>query len=316
MSRVTCVEICAGAGGQALGLERAGFAHVSLVEFDKDACSTLRLNRPDWDVIEADVRTVKGTDLSSSPNGLDLLAGGIPCPPFSVAGKGLGKDDDRDLFPEVLRLLEELQPRALMIENVKGLMSSRFSSYRREIEFELNARGFEVAVWDVFEACQFGVPQRRPRSILVAFASGLSTGFLPPEPTEPAPTVGDTLLPLLGDWNDRHQWAAGAQEIAPTLVGGSRRHGGADLGPTGAKRAWARLGVNGHLIANELPPRAHSGPITLTVEHAAALQSFPEDWVFVGGKTSRYRQVGNAFPPPVAEAFGRALLSVLSFERR
>lgn len=312
MSRATCVEICAGAGGQALGLEQAGFTHTSLVEFDRDACATLRLNRPGWNVIEADVRTVNGMRLLNSSHDLDLLAGGIPCPPFSVAGKGLGKFDDRDLFPEVLRLLEELRPRALMIENVKGLMSTRFSSYRSEIESELNSRGFEIAVWDVFEASRFGVPQRRPRSVLVAFPKGLSINFVPPGPTAPPPTVGDTLLPLLGDWRHRHLWAAGAQEIAPTLVGGSRKHGGADLGPTGAKRAWARLGVNGHLIANELPARAHSGPITLTVEHAAALQSFPEHWAFVGGKTSRYRQVGNAFPPPVAEAFGKALLRALS----
>lgn len=314
MSRATCVEICAGAGGQALGLEQAGFAHVSLVEYDRDACATLRRNRPEWNVIEADVRTVDGTNLLNPRQRLDLLAGGIPCPPFSVAGKGLGKEDDRDLFPEVLRLLEELQPRALMIENVKGLMSSRFSSYRNEIEFELKTRGFQISVWDVFEASQFGVPQRRPRSVLVAFAAGSPVDFVLPKPSLPPPTVGDTLLPLLGEWRHRHRWAAGAQEIAPTLVGGSRKHGGADLGPTGAKRAWARLGVNGHLIANELPPRAHSGPITLTVEHAAALQSFPEDWVFLGGKTSRYRQVGNAFPPPVAEAFGKALMGVLSPE--
>src|SRR5208282_2943112 len=105
---LTCLEICAGAGGQSLGLEQAGFGHVAAVEIDPDACATLRRNRPGWDV--------------------DLLAGGVPCPPFSIAGKQLGADDERDLFPQALRLVEECEPAAVMLENVRGLATARFAA--------------------------------------------------------------------------------------------------------------------------------------------------------------------------------------------
>src|SRR6266516_1278663 len=113
----TVFEICAGAGGQAIGLEAAGFECAAVVEVDRHACETLRLNRPSWKVIENDVRQVDGT----SYRGVDLLAGGVPCPPFSIAGKQLGADDERDLFPQALRLAEECEPAAVLLENVRGL---------------------------------------------------------------------------------------------------------------------------------------------------------------------------------------------------
>src|SRR5579862_4183887 len=120
---LTSVEICAGAGGQALGLEQAGFAHEAVVELDADACETLRRNRgADWKVNQDDVANVDGRAYA----GIDLLAGGVPCPPFSIAGKQLGHDDERDLFPQALRLVEEAQPRAVLLENVRGLAASRF----------------------------------------------------------------------------------------------------------------------------------------------------------------------------------------------
>ena len=112
------IEICAGAGGQALGLEQAGFDHVALVEIEPPACATLRLNRPSWNVIEGDVHEFSASEYRGE---VDLLAGGVPCPPFSVAGKQLGAEDERDLFPEALRLISECDPRAVMIENVKGI---------------------------------------------------------------------------------------------------------------------------------------------------------------------------------------------------
>ncbi len=105
-SGLTCVEICAGAGGQALGLEWAGFEALAHVEYDRHACATLRLNRPKWNVIEGDVREFSAKQFK----GIDLLAGGVPCPPFSVAGKQLGANDERDLFPEALRLVSECKP--------------------------------------------------------------------------------------------------------------------------------------------------------------------------------------------------------------
>src|SRR5262245_60238388 len=119
MGAYTSVEICAGAGGQALGLEQAGFSHLACVELDPYACETLRLNRRDrWSVVEHDVRTWK-----PAPEcvGISLLAGGVPCPPFSLAGKQRGRDDERDLFPAMLDLVDKLNPRAVVIENVRGL---------------------------------------------------------------------------------------------------------------------------------------------------------------------------------------------------
>jgi DNA (cytosine-5)-methyltransferase 1 len=126
---LTCLEICAATGGQSLRLEQAGFAHAAAVEIDPDACATLRLNRPDWTVIEQDVHHFKGVDY----RGVDLFAGGVPCPPFSIAGKQLGADDERDLFPQALRLVEECEPTAVMLENVRGLSTARFAHYREQV---------------------------------------------------------------------------------------------------------------------------------------------------------------------------------------
>src|SRR5258708_19115949 len=131
MHELTCLEICAGAGGQSLGLEQADFTHVAAVEIDPDACETLRWNRQHtWHVIEKDVHHFDG---SPYRGGVDLLAGGVPCPPFSVAGKQLGSDDERDLFPEALRLVGECEPTAVMLENVRGLSATRFDTYREQL---------------------------------------------------------------------------------------------------------------------------------------------------------------------------------------
>ncbi len=126
---LTCLEICAGAGGQSIGLEQAGFTHAAAVELDPDACTTLRLNRPGWKIVEQDVHYFDGGGYP----GVDLLAGGVPCPPFSIAGKQLGADDERDLFPQALRLVQECQPAAIMLENVRGLSTARFAGYRDQV---------------------------------------------------------------------------------------------------------------------------------------------------------------------------------------
>ena len=124
------LEMCAGAGGQALGLETAGFDHAALVELEPAACATLRLNRPYWNVIEDDLRSFDGR----SYQGIDLLAGGVPCSPFSKAGNQLGANDERDLFPTAIRLVDECRPQALMLEFVLGLLDSVFDDYRINIE--------------------------------------------------------------------------------------------------------------------------------------------------------------------------------------
>jgi DNA (cytosine-5)-methyltransferase 1 len=311
---MTCLEICAGAGGQSLGLEQAGFAHTAAVEIDPDACATLRMNRPGWKVVEQDVHHFDG----HPHRGVDLLAGGVPCPPFSIAGKQLGADDERDLFPQALRLVEESQPTAVMLENVRGLSGARFAGYRDQVLGRLHELGYS-ADWQVLNACEFGVPQLRPRFILVAMRAGVYEHFTWPSAVRTPPTVGETLRGLMaaGGWAGAGAWAERANGIGPTLVGGSRKHGGPDLGPTRAREAWLRLGVDGKGLADAPPGPAH--PLShlprLTLPMAAAIQGFPPSWLFSGRKTAGYRQIGNAFPPPVAHAVGDSIRSAIQAAR-
>lgn len=303
---LSAVEICAGAGGQALGLHQAGFAHAAAVEIDKDACETLRLNRPEWRIFEQDLRT-----FSARPfRGVDLLAGGVPCPPFSMAGKQLGPDDERDLFPEALRLVDECRPSAVLLENVRGLASDKFASYREGILKRLTELGY-VCSWRLVNSSDFGVPQLRPRFLLVALRPNAAMHFKWPSISSAKPLVGDVVSDLMGagGWPGVQQWAKKAAAIAPTVVGGSKKHGGPDLGPTRARAAWKELGVDGLGIANEPPgpdfPR--TAMPKLTVRMVARIQGFPDHWQFSGRKTAAYRQVGNAFPPPVARAVGASI---------
>ncbi|MEU5202145.1 DNA cytosine methyltransferase [Streptomyces pseudogriseolus] len=387
-SPLTSIEICAGAGGQAVGLHNAGFDHRALVEWDPHAVATLRANVgswPGWDVEKAssirpmDVKDFLDSEefasLNLQPGELDLLAGGVPCPPFSLAGHRLGPDDERDLFPAALDIIDALRPKAVMIENVRGILEPPevFIKYRTSILDTLRRYGYRVPtidpdlsanaqdvvmrkVWRRLDARHFGVPQLRPRAILVAIHEDaislngpefqwplslkgsqaavfeeLKDSMLARcqqfwdknqygEPAGPGERTGETVF---HDWVEKVTKAkAAGKTVAPTLVGGSRKHGGADLGPTRAKRAWEDLGVNGMGIANDPdscdPERdlfRPTGPM-LTVTQAAIIQGFPEYWKFQGRKTARYRQVGNAFPPPVAEAVGRAIAAVLRPEHR
>ncbi len=301
-------EICAGGGGQALGLEAAGFDCAAAVEILPIACETLRTNRPGWKVIQSDVRDVGGTNFS----GVDLLAGGVPCPPFSIAGKQLGANDDRDLFPEALRLASEIRPRAIMLENVPGFASEKFRDYRRALFAKLRRMGYEPD-FRILNARDFGVPQLRPRCIIVALRKDDVRSFRWPEGSTAPPSVGETLADLMSSrgWPGASLWQEGANGIAPTVVGGSTKHGGPDLGPTRARKEWARLGVDGLGIANE-PPGLDFDPKAapkLTVRMVARIQGFPDHWTFAGKKTAAYRQVGNALPPPVAEGVARAILA-------
>ncbi|MER7919967.1 MULTISPECIES: DNA (cytosine-5-)-methyltransferase [unclassified Streptomyces] len=385
---LTSVEICAGAGGQAVGLHNAGFDHLALLEWDPHAVETLRANVGDWPGwSEERAKALRSADVREflKPGGvgnpgiekkqLGLLAGGVPCPPFSLAGKRLGKDDERDLFPDALRIVDELMPEAVMIENVRGILEPPevFIDYRRDILGNLRDLGYVVPdikaswsaekqdlamrkVWRRIDASNFGVPQLRPRAILVVIREDVleESGheFVWPSRVEgKQATVVDELAASMErrckkfwtknkdgerakpgertgkdvyqDWLRKASRAAEiGRGVAPTLVGGSKKHGGADLGPTRAKRAWEALGVDGMGIANDPdncdPERdlfRPAGPM-LTVEQAALIQGFPADWKFQGKKTARYRQVGNAFPPPVAEAVGRAIAAVLRPEHR
>lgn len=306
---LTSLEICAGAGGQALGLEMAGFDHVSLVELDTSACHTLRLNRPHWRVTEGDLKDYSALDLF----GIDLLAGGVPCPPFSKAGRQLGEQDERDLFPEAIRLVDEARPKAVMLENVRGLLDSVFDDYRAKIILDLKKLGY-AAQWRLLNASEYGVSQLRPRVIFVALRNDLAGDFSWPEPHSQSPmSVGELLHDLMAEnaWRGVTAWRERACDIAPTLVGGSKKHGGPDLGPTRAKRAWASLGVDGKGLADGAPMADFVGMPRLTVRMTARIQGFPDDWQFSGKKTAAYRQIGNAFPPPVAAAVGSSIHSAI-----
>lgn len=313
-SHPTVLELCAGGGGQTIGLELAGFECVGAVEIDSHACCTLRLNRPQLRVIEGDIKGVRAKEFS----GVDLVSAGVPCPPFSIAGKQLGADDDRDLFPEALRIIRECRPRAVLLENVPGFAAAKFESYRQNLISNLKRLGYSVG-WRVLQAADYGVPQLRPRFVLVGLLHQYADFFRWPSASrDRAPTVGEALYDLMasGGWSGAMNWHKNADRIAPTVVGGSKKHGGPDLGPTRAKAQWRLLGVDGMGIANEAP--AADFPIDafprLTVRMVARLQSFPDSWQFFGKKTAAYRQVGNAFPALVAKAVATAIRTALELE--
>jgi len=312
MAKLSCIEICAGAGGQALGLEKAGFEPEALVEIEGPCRDTLHHNRPGWNVLDGDQADLKLFD-GTPYKGIDLLAGGVPCPPFSKAGKQLGKDDERDLFPEAIRLVGECSPRAVMLENVSGFLEATFEGYRKELKKQLEAMDYDVD-WRLLNASDFGVSQLRPRVVIVAISKAVHGGFVWPEPHRRRPmSVGKLLRKQMAScgWSGADEWAEKANKIAPTIVGGSKKHGGPDLGPVRAKRAWAALGVDGMGIADGVPGPDFVGMPRLTVPMVARIQGFPVSWHFTGKKTPAYRQVGNAFPPPVACAVATQIAKCL-----
>ena len=307
---LTTVELCAGSGGQALGLHSAGFYPFALVDNDQSCVATLRENFKGVNVYLEDIKIWNARPFE----GVDLLAAGLPCPPFSKAGKQLGSDDERNLFPAILDIISQVKPRGIMIENVPGLLEPRFEEFRSNFQEQLRKMGYTSA-WKLLNACDYGVSQLRPRVVLVALKKDLASDFSWSRHIESnPPTVGETLYDLMAEngWKKVDEWKQKANKIAPTLVGGSKKHGGPDLGPTRAKKAWASLGVNGHLIAQSAPQPDFDGNPYLTVKMCARLQGFPDSWFFSGKKTAAYRQVGNAFPPPVAASVGRELFRVLT----
>lgn len=318
-SPLQVVEICAGAGGQSLGLHRAGFGHALAVELDAYAAATLRANTT-WKVAEGDVADI-GVWSPADYAGIDLLAGGVPCPPFSIAGKQLGSSDERDLFAWAVEQVGVMRPRAVLLENVRGLGTNRFAGYRQRILDRLAEFGYS-ADWRLLNSSDYGVPQLRPRFVLIAMRPEDAAYFRWPEPQPATVTVGSLLRDLMGanGWPHVDEWVELANGIGPTLVGGSKKHGGADLGPSRAKAGWAKLGVDGRGVADSAPgsdaPRPSVAPPKLTIPMVARLQGWSDEseWQFAGRKTAQYRQIGNAFPPPVAEAIGRSIRSALIHE--
>lgn len=232
---------------------------------------------------------------------------------LAIAGKQLGKQDERDLFPEALRMIKQCKPKAFMLENVRGILASKFVQYRLTLLKRLKLMGY-TCDWKLLNSSDYGVSQLRPRAILVGFIDDLINHFTWPTKKEhQSIPVGELLYEEMASlgWERAKDWKKQANTIAPTLVGGSKKHGGADLGPSRARAAWLELGLNGGGLAETPPINGFEGNPKLTLKMTALVQGFPKDWNFVGKKTPAYRQVGNAFPPPVAEAMGKSIIKAL-----
>ncbi|MFF0560204.1 DNA cytosine methyltransferase [Streptomyces sp. NPDC004266] len=321
MSALTFVDICAGAGGLALGLERAGFEPTLLLDEDADACRTLRTNRPHWNVLQTDLLDLDPGEHPESYD-VDLLSAGLPRVKSSATTARARSGKEEELLRAAVYLAHAVRPRALVIENVPTLVDpDRFRDFHEFARAELEHLGYEFN-WLLLNAADFGVPQDRRQGVLVAIRKKWFQAFQPPSPTVTDHTsLGEALAPSMRSrgWKDADRWAAQAIGVAPTLVGGSKNRGGADLGPTGSKRKWEKMGVNAHTLGDEIPGAdfvwapdvGREGLVKITVDQAALLQGFPETWEITGRKTARYRQVGHASPPPVGEALGRAVARAL-----
>jgi site-specific DNA-cytosine methylase len=311
-SAPTVLELCAGAGGEAIGLDAAGFRHVGLVEIDPDAAATMRHNRPEWPVIEADLRKA---DLSAL-RGVDLLAGGVPCQPYSQAGKSLGAHDERDLFPQALKLVRKLRPKAIMLENVTGTQHVGNAVNRLRILSKLSSLGYD-AEWRILAGTDFGLPQKRRRAILVGFQRGTMHRFRWPTPLEkPAPTVGEALYDLMAanGWKHVDAWKERANGYAPTLIGGSQSKSGIDLAQQKSRESWLRIGIdpNGRTRSAPGPNAPADHTPKLTIEMMARIQGFPKDWKFQGVDLQQFHQIANAFPPAMAQAVGLSIMRALT----
>ncbi|MET7935949.1 DNA cytosine methyltransferase [Streptomyces sp. NPDC005322] len=305
-----------------MGLESAGFAPVALIERNRHACDTLRANRLGWRVLEMDLRDFIAHEHPYAYD-VDLLAAGLPRVKSPAAVKRAEDRYERELLEATVWLASEVRPRAVLIENVPALITDdAFVDVRAFIRLELEHLGY-VLHWQTLNAVEFGLAQDRKLGLLVALRAEAAERFRWPEPlAAPAPTVGAVLWKSMAarGWRGAAAWAAQADRRAPAIVGGSERRGGGDLGPTGTKMAWARMGINGGGIGDEVPDADYqwdpNGPVKsfpkLTVEQVAILQGFPPHWTLRGGKTARYRQLGHASPPPVAQALGQRIAASLS----
>ncbi|MBX4949600.1 DNA (cytosine-5-)-methyltransferase [Rhizobium binae] len=322
--KLNALELCAGAGGMSLGLERAGFRHVALFEFDKDAAATLRRNRPNWEVFTDDIRTVDFRRYRDQD--IALVAGGLPCQPYSQEGKKLGKSDPRDLLPEAVRIVREVRPRAFLFENVVGLLHARHSGHLADVLRGFRKAGYHTEIHRL-EVSDFGIAQSRTRILIVGLNKKYAGAFrLPPAFPSRRANLGDALVDLMSEngWLGAAKWAREMREHpivdrdgnivaygaqASTLVtsrGKRRKNAGV---------AWDGLGFDMSKLSNHAPTNeqaaAEGFKPELTMRMKARLQNFPDDYAFSGGKGSVSRQIGNAVPPRLAQIAGLALFGAM-----
>ncbi|MFD7287296.1 DNA cytosine methyltransferase [Streptomyces sp. NPDC059863] len=321
MKRLRSVDVCAGAGGLALGLEQAGFDPVLVLDNKPVACETLSMNRRSWNVLQMDLLDFDPVEHQETYD-VDLLSAGLPRVKSSATQGRQESENELRLLEATVLLLHAMQPRALLIENVPELLDApEFAGFRDFIRQELEHLGYSFS-WFVLNAADFGVPQERKQGVLVALKEGGSRAYQPPQANvQHHITAGQALHASMSarGWTGADAWARGADRVAPTLVGGSDNRGGADLGLSGTKRTWARMGINGNALSDEVPgpdgiqeSDTSGSPLKkLTVAQTAILQNFPDDWCFAGRKTARARQIGHASPPAVGRALGKSIAEAL-----
>lgn len=329
--KFTNVELFAGAGGLALGLENAGFDNILANDFDKDSCKTLNHNRPDWNVLCEPVEELAEKDLTKMLNikrgELDLLSGGYPCQSFSYAGKRLGLNDVRGtMFYYYAKILEQLKPKMFLAENVKGLVSHDGGKTLATMIRVFEEIGYKVQ-YKVLNAWDYGVAEKRERIVIIGIRNDLNIEFSYPEPHEYKPVLKDVLknvpksegatypqskkevfdlVPPGGCWRDL------PEDIAREYMKGSYGLGG---GKTGMAR---RMSWNEPSLTILCSPcmkqtdRCHPDETRpFTVRESARIQSFPDDWEFCGSMLNKYKQIGNAVPVNFAKEIGLAIVKTL-----
>lgn len=321
--RPRVLELCAGGGGLALGLERAGFEHVALIEFNKHAAATLRRNRPEWNVVEDDVRKVDFTQYRSR---IDLLAGGLPCTPFTTVGEKKGKEDENDLMMEGVRAVGEIAPKAFAFENVEGLLHSKHSDYVAALLRRFSKAGYVTDIHRI-NTRDYGVAQDRSRIMIVGFRKDLAGVFrMPPKFPEMARNMGDVLADLMGanGWSGVDDWIRMMRERPEFDRFGKQIGVGALSDTIRGYQGSAQQGEAHRALKNGVSyaPPAKAAPTNedasregfvpgLTNRMRARLQDFPDAWEFAGGLASVADQIGNAVAPSMANAMGLALMSAL-----
>ena len=323
---ITGIELFAGAGGLALGLEQAGINNVAFIEFDKVCCETLKENRPEWNVICDDIHNVDFTPYK----GVDFVSGGFPCQAFSYAGKKLGFEDTRGtLFHEYARCLKEVQPKMFLAENVRGLVSHDHGRTLETILSVFSSLGYTVQT-KILNACYLGVPQKRERIVIIGIRNDLvnEIHYTFPEPEKEWTTLREglkdcpvsqgqayserkkavlDLVPPGGCWVDL------PEDIAKEYMGKSYYSGG------GRRGMARRISWDEPCLTLTCSPsqkqteRCHPDETRpFTVREYARIQSFPDDWDFVGGLTDQYKQIGNAVPVEMARRIGVSIVNALS----
>lgn len=329
------IELFAGCGGLALGMEKAGFDSVLLNEIDSDACETLRKNRPNWNVVEGDIAKI---NFSKFKNKIDIVSGGFPCQAFSYAGKKLGFEDTRGtLFFEFARAIKEVNPLIFIAENVRGLLKHDEGKTLKSIKSLIDEIGYHLVEPRVLKAIFYQVPQKRERLFLIGIRKDISdkAAFNWPSPYKRIMTLRDALKAgelYLTDVPKApgQQYPQRKKEILSKVpAGGYWRDLPFDMqkeymkksfylggGKTGMARrlSWDEPSLTLTTSpAQKQTERCHPDETRpLTVREYARIQTFPDDWSFEGNITSQYKQIGNAVPVNLAHSIGRALIRLLN----